>query len=147
SMKSLKKFVAEESWKKGVESTSQMAPLPAAAVEGWNHRQFTPALAVKNVNLFLTRLPLMYSQASTPLVDQDGLFAIGAKRKIKWTEVVCRAIMYFDTKLTGQSPSVYSLSVFSALAELHPSRPNGLTSVKKFVQNVDTIAAPWIPLS
>ncbi|CAE7039867.1 abcB2 [Symbiodinium sp. CCMP2592] len=147
SMKSLKKFLAEESWKKGSDAKTQIVALPSSAVEGWNHRQFTPALAAKNVNLFLSRLPHMYSQVSSPLVDSDGQFAMSAKRKIKWSEVVCRAIMYFDTRLTGQSSQMYSSSVFSALAELHPSRSNGLLAVKKFVQNVDSIAPPWLAIT
>ena len=115
-------------------------------MQGWNNRQFTPALVQKNASLFLSRLPGLYSSTSTPLLDSNGCFLSG-KKALKWDEICSRAIMFFDTILLGKTGQVYSSHVFNRLAELHPSRSGSLKSVAKFVRDVDSTAPAWLALS
>ncbi|CAE7658027.1 abcB2 [Symbiodinium sp. CCMP2456] len=122
------------------------AELPCLPVQGWNNRQFTPALVQKNATLYLRRLPSLYSSTSTPLLDDKECFRSG-KKSLKWEEICSRAVMYFDTILVGKAGQVYSSHVFNMLAEMHPSRSGSLKSVAKFVRDVDSIAPAWLALS
>ena len=114
-------------------------------MQGWNNRQFTPALVQKNATLFLRRLPNLYSSTSTPLLDSNECFHSG-KKVLKWEEICSRAIMFFDTTLLGKAGLVYSSHVFNMLAAFHPSRSGSFKSVAKFVRDVDATAPPWLAL-
>ena len=118
-------------------------------VQGLNIRSFLPAACPKLVPDYLRKLPELYQKDSVALLDGDKFHfkSKGQSKSILWEELCVRSVMLFDVMLAGRPTQEYSASVFTVLSEIHPSRSGALKAVESFVQKVDSLAPPWLPVT
>ena len=115
----------------------------ASNVEGFNNRQFTPALAAKHVPKLLEVLPFALREAVHETPGQERL--LPAQRELHCLgHVVQRAIMFFDILLVGRPASKYSAYVFTTLLEMDPQRNGALKAAQSCVRRVTQLAPPLL---
>ncbi|CAE7839002.1 Dnah5 [Symbiodinium sp. CCMP2592] len=147
-------FVEKRAWEDtaAMQTIAKEPPSTVSKLEGLTLKHFTHTSAAKHIPIFLQNLPALYQKAALPLLDASGCFCLSTKstkqnKQIKWSEVVARAPACYDVILAGQASAQYSRAILTDLRRLLPSKDSGLTQVSAFVQKVDELAIPWLPLT